>query len=230
VRANHAYNAYPTPSWVLPLPRSQRLANALGGWNAALGDHVLSIDEEKRLNEFNEAFDINLPDIDAAGCRMKLVKGLIIRDLSEGKVPQRLNISGALPLILSKDESIIFAFQDAEFQRVHTRTKYVGSSNGMSVRMMKGVYLRSSEYQGERFRTSENHSVGTGLLAVSNKNLFFYGPEVVKTPLKKIVSVQPYADGIGVFTSAGQNAKPQIFLLADPFFAANLILLASSLD
>jgi hypothetical protein len=33
VRANHAYNAYPTPSWVLPLPRSQRLANALGGWN-----------------------------------------------------------------------------------------------------------------------------------------------------------------------------------------------------
>ena len=54
--------------------------------DAALGDHVLSIDEEKRLNEFNEAFDINLPDIDEAGCRMKLVKGLILRDLSEGKV------------------------------------------------------------------------------------------------------------------------------------------------
>jgi hypothetical protein len=33
VRANRAYNAYPTPSWVLPLPRSERLANALGGWN-----------------------------------------------------------------------------------------------------------------------------------------------------------------------------------------------------
>ena len=33
VRANHAYNVYPTPSWVLPLPRSERLANALGGWN-----------------------------------------------------------------------------------------------------------------------------------------------------------------------------------------------------
>ena len=26
-------NAYPIPSWVLPLPRSERLANALGGWN-----------------------------------------------------------------------------------------------------------------------------------------------------------------------------------------------------
>ena len=34
VRVNQgAYYVYPTPSWVLPLPRSERLANALGGWN-----------------------------------------------------------------------------------------------------------------------------------------------------------------------------------------------------
>jgi hypothetical protein len=91
--------------------------------------------------------------------------------------------------------------------------------------MMKGVYLRSSEYRGERINTSELRSVGTGLLVVTNKNLFFYGPEVVKTPLKKIVGVQPYADGICVSTD-GRNAKP----LDDPFFAVNLISLASSLD
>ena len=33
MRGNHAYTAYPTPPWVLPLPHSERLANALGGWN-----------------------------------------------------------------------------------------------------------------------------------------------------------------------------------------------------
>ena len=33
VRANRPYTAYPTPSWVLPLPHSERLANALDGWN-----------------------------------------------------------------------------------------------------------------------------------------------------------------------------------------------------
>ena len=32
VRPNHGYT-YPIPPWVLPLPRSERLANALGGWN-----------------------------------------------------------------------------------------------------------------------------------------------------------------------------------------------------
>ena len=50
VRVNHAYNAYPTPSWVLPLPRSERLANALGGWNLAIppiliGTHASRIRE-----------------------------------------------------------------------------------------------------------------------------------------------------------------------------------------
>jgi hypothetical protein len=169
-----------------------------------------------------------LPDLDEAGCKLKLVKGQILRDLSEGKVPQRVNISGGLPINLSKNESIIFVFQGAEFQRLRTRTQYVGASNGMSVRIMKGVYLRSSDYRGERIQNSELQSVGTGLLAITNKNLFFYGPEIVKTPLRKIVGVQPYSDGIGVFTE-GQNAKPQIFKLADPFFAANLISLANSL-
>jgi hypothetical protein len=214
---------------IAPADLRKLVLDSMVRWiDGALGDHVLSIDEEKRLTEFTEAFDINLPDLDEAGCKLKLVKGQILTDLSEGKVPQRVNISGGLPISLSKNESIIFVFQDAEFQRLRTRTQYVGSSNGMSVRIMKGVYLRSSDYRGERIQSSEVQSVGTGLLAVTNKNLFFYGPEIVKTPLKKIVGVQPYSDGIGVFTE-GQNAKPQIFKLADPFFAANLISLANSL-
>ncbi len=36
VRSHHGYNgysSYPTPDWVRPLPHSERLANALGGWN-----------------------------------------------------------------------------------------------------------------------------------------------------------------------------------------------------
>jgi len=33
LRADHSNTFYPTPSWVLPLPHSQRLANALGGFN-----------------------------------------------------------------------------------------------------------------------------------------------------------------------------------------------------
>ena len=49
---------------------------------------------------------------------------------------------------------------------------------------MKGVYLRSSAYTGERIQTSEMQSAGPGYLIVTTKNLFFYGSEIVKIPLK----------------------------------------------
>ena len=133
-----------------------------------------------------------------------------------------------LTISFGKDESIIWIFLKCEYYKLHTRTRYVGSSYGTSVRVMKGVYLRSSNYEGERFQTSEMQSAGPVWLIVTTKNLFVYGPEIVKVPLKKIVGVQPYTDGIGVFRE-GQNAKPMHFKLDDPFYAANLISFANSL-
>jgi hypothetical protein len=160
---------------------------------------------------------------------MKLVKAAILRDLSEGRVPTRMKIEGSLPINLAKGESLIFAFQNAEYFKTHTRYHYVGGSSGTSFRLVKGVYLRSSSYKGERIRTDELQSGGTGYLIVTTKNLVFYGAEIVKAPLKKIIGVKPYTDGIEVFRE-GQNAKPMHFKIDDPFFAANLISLSNSLS
>ena len=112
---------------------------------------------------------------------------------------------------------------------MHTRTQYVGASKGMSVRVMKGVYLKSSEYRGERFKPQKRNPSALAVGRNKQKPLPLR-PRSCENALKKIVNVQPYADGISVFTSASQNAKPKIFLLDDPFFAANLILLANPLD
>jgi hypothetical protein len=198
----------------------------------ALSDHILSHEEEKRLEELTDAFDIEWADLDEVGYNYKdkLVKGLILRDLSEGKIPKgRVNLSGdTLPISLGKGEAIIWVFLKSEYHKLHTRSQYVGGSTGMSVRLMKGVYLRSSDYQGERIQTSELQSAGPGYLIVTTKNVFFYGSEIVKISLKKIVGVQPLTDGIGIHKE-GQNAKPMYFKLDDPFYAANLISLANSL-
>lgn len=194
----------------------------------ALSDHVLSHDEEKRLTDFTEAFNIENEDIDEVGYKLKLVKALTLRDLSEGQIPKRFKIEGPLPINLTRDESIIFVFQNAEYQKMNTRYHYAGRSSGTSVRLMKGVYLKSSGYKGERLKTDELQSVGKGHLIVTNKNVFFYGPEIVKMPLKKIAGVQPFTDGIAVFKDR-ENAKPAYFMLDDPLYAVNLISLASSL-
>ena len=152
----------------------------------ALSDHVLSHHEENRLNEVNEAFDIQESDLDELDYKKKLVKALILRDLSEGKIPNRTDLSvGTIPISLEKGETMIWAFMPTEYHKLHTRSQYVGGSTGMSVRLMKGMYLRSSAYKGERIQTSEMQSAGQGILVVTNKNLFFYGSsEIVKVPLK----------------------------------------------
>jgi hypothetical protein len=216
---------------VAPAELHKLVLSSMVRWiDGALSDHLLSHEEEKHLDEFVEAFDVQVADLDEVGCKIKLVKAQILRDLSEGVIPKRISISGSGSLIsLQKGESIIFAFQNAEYYKMQTRSQYVGSSIGMSARIVKGLYLKSSAFQGERIQTSELQSGGTGNLVVTNKNLFFYGSEIVKTPLKKIAGVQPYSDGIGVFRD-GQNAKPQYFKLDDPFYAANLISLANSLN
>ena len=73
------------------------IIGAMATWiDEALSDHVLSEDEEKRLTQFTEIFNIKIEDLDRMDCRKK-VKGLILRDLSEGRIPKRFTMSGTLP-------------------------------------------------------------------------------------------------------------------------------------
>jgi hypothetical protein len=54
-------------------------------------------------------------------------------------------------------------------------------------------------------------------------NVYFSAPlKAVKIPFKKIVSVHAYSDGVQIMRD-GANATPQIFKLADPLFAADMI-------
>ena len=130
----------------------------------ALGDHVLSHEEEKRLTDLIKAFSLQVADLTEVGYTKKIVKGLILRDLSENQIRNRTDLSaGTIPISLGKGETIIFAFTDAEYHKVHTRTQYVGGSIGMSVRLMKGVYLRASGHKGEPIQTSDLQSAGQGI-------------------------------------------------------------------
>ena len=61
--------------------------------------------------------------------------------------------------------------------RQHKERQYVGGSSGVSIRIMKGVYFRSSEFRGHpvtRTRTSRD-VVDVGQMAVTTKHLYFVG-------------------------------------------------------
>ena len=93
----------------------------------------------------------------------------------------------------------------------------------MSVRVARGVYLRSSAFKGEPVRTEYLSEEGTGLLAVTNRAVYFYSPaKSFKIIPKKIIAVEAFSDGISI-TPDGASPKPRFVKVDDPWFAANVI-------
>ena len=188
-----------------------------------LEDGVLDRDEENRLTEFKEYFSLSQDDLNKNGVLTKTAKAAIIRDILNGIIPQRLSVEGNLPINFQKDEKIVWAFQNAEYLEDKTRRQYVGGSQGVSVRIAKGVYYRTGTFKGHAVEHTERVHIDTGWVVITNKNLYFAGSQKsLRLPYGKIVSFEPYSDGIGVMRDAA-TAKPQIFVTGDGWFTYNAV-------
>jgi hypothetical protein len=204
------------------------------GWERAvdhfLEDGDLSVDEEASLTRFAEGVGLSEADMDRNGAKTRLVKGIVLRELMEGKVPARFRVTSVLPFNFQKNESLVWAFNDVTYLEDKTRRRYVGGSSGVSVRIAKGVYYRFGQFRGTPVETTETVRVGVGVLALTTKSLYFAGPgKSLRIPYKKIVTVTPFRDGIGVHRDAA-TAGPQYFLTNDGWFTYNLVINLSRLD
>jgi len=199
----------------------------VSGWeravNIAFDDGLLSEEEESALSELKEHFSLSQQILDRNGAYSKLVKGAVLRDIMDGSLPERMKIEGGLPFNLQKSEKVVWVFQGVNYYEEKTRTRYVGGSQGVSIRIAKGIYYRTGAFKGERVQTSETMLVDTGLLGVTNKHIYFAGPSKrFRIAYNKIVTFDPFSDGIGVQRDA-QTAKPQSFQTGDGWFTYNLI-------
>lgn len=199
----------------------------VSGWEKAVerafDDGVLSDEEESNLTELMQHFSLSQAELDKNGAYTKIVKGAVLRDIFEGIIPKRVKVDGNLPFNLQKTEKIIWVFQDVEYYEQKKRTKYVGGSQGISIRIAKGVYYRTGAFKGERVETHETIHADTGLLGVTNKHIYFSGgAKNFRIRYDKIVSFEPFSDGIGLQRDAA-TAKPQSFVTGDGWFTYNLI-------
>ena len=198
--------------------------------NITFDDDILSEEEETALsavlNELKQHFSLSLEKLDRNGAVTKIGKGAVLRDILDGKLPESVQIDqfrNNLPFNLQKTENLVWVFSDVDYYEVKTRTHYVGGSHGLSIRIAKGLYYRPSAFKGERVQTSETIHADTGLLGVTNKHIYFVGPSKrFRINYNKIVSFDPFSDGIGVQRDA-LTAKPQSFSTGDGWFTYNLI-------
>lgn len=209
------------------VPPTERKALLTKGWENSveqfLEDGILDTTEEKRLVEFKERFALSQSELDKNEALTKTVKAAVLRDVLNGIIPQRMSVDGNLPINLQKGEQIVWAFSGSKYLEDKTRRQFAGGSQGVSVRVMKGVYYRVGAFKGQAVEHTERVHIDTGWVVVTNKNIYFAGPrKSVRLPYAKIVSFEPFSDGIGVMRDTA-TAKPQIFVTGDGWFTYNLV-------
>jgi hypothetical protein len=190
---------------------------------SALEDGILSREEEKALVAYRDHFQITQEVLDRDGSYITIVKAGIIRDILEGKIPQRAEIVGQLPFNLQKAEIVIWPFPNTAYLEQRTRTTHEGSYQGVSIRVAKGLYYRTGGFSGNPVITSQMVNVATGCLGITQKHIYFSGgSKAFRVPYTKIVAFRPYSDGIGILRDAA-TARLQVFITGDGWFTYNLV-------
>jgi hypothetical protein len=188
--------------------------------NEALAGGVIAESDQTRICEIREAFGIDGTDV--GGVEGKCFqKALVLSGLHRGELP-KVNVQGRMPLSLAKGEAIIWVFNGVEGVTTETHSRFVGASSGVSVRLMKGLTVRSGRMQGHSVKTKSLASMGNGDLVITNRNLYFLtGVKVIK--LSRNVIVAASADNHGLAILRNGDLPPMIFKVEDPAFAADVI-------
>ena len=185
-------------------------------------DGVVSLDEEAALAQYISHFDLTQEELNRNGAQTSLVQAAVIRDITQGIVPQRQNITGTLPFNLMKSETLVWVIQGVDYLETVVRRERRGSSHGLSIRVARGLYYRPSTFRSRPIEWEETIHADTGLLGFTTKHLYFAGSrKKFRVRYDRIVSFDPYDDGFGIMRDA-QTAKPQTFRTGDGWFPYNL--------
>ena len=196
------------------------------GWETAvqgaLEDGVISEDEEAALSRYLDYFGIEQAQADRSGALTTLAQAGAIRDLTEGTIPQRQNIQSRIPFNLMKSEELVWVFDGVAYLEDVTRREMRGSSQGLTIRIARGIYYRPSAFKSRVVEWDETVRLDTGLMGLTTKHIYFAGDtKRFRVRYDRIVAFEPYSDGIGIMREA-QTAKPQTFITNDGWFTYNM--------
>ncbi len=204
----------------------------LRGWDSSVGkfleNGVLSVEEEKKINIFQDYFKFSAAELNQNNSYLKVVQSKILRSIMNGGVLAD-NFDNNLPIKLQKTEKIIYVFNDVDYYVENSKKDSIIGYGGSTSRIAKGVYYRSGAFNGRSVAKSEITYVDHGIMEITNKHIYFQGSSSnFRIWFNRIDSFYPYADGFGLLTD-NPSAKPHIFVVGDGWFVYNLITNISNL-
>ena len=138
----------------------------------------------------------------------------ILNDDKLPKIDQTLTRQGLLPLKVAKTEHLIYVFPQVRYAEQHVRREVVERSAGTSIRVMKGVSLRAGASRGTPVERDKIVDRGPGIMAITNKHLYFNGQRSFRIRFDKIVSVEPMHDAVSV-TRDRASALAEYFVVGE---------------
>ena len=187
-------------------------------------DGLLSLDEENALTRYADHSGLTQEDLNRNGTQTSVVQAAVIRDITQDIVLQRQNVQGRIPFNFMKSESLVWVIDGVDYLETVTRRERRGSSQGVSIRVARGLYYSPRQLRSRAVEWEETVKVDTGLLGLTTKHIYFAGSrKKFRVRYDRIVSFDPYEDSLGIMRDA-QTAKPQTFITGDGWFAHNLVL------
>ncbi len=223
------------------MPDSELRNVIAAGWGSAvkdaMEDHALSNKEKRGLNRYRECFDLGEAELNQVGAFDAFRMLSLLNVLNRGILPRPDVDSfttqfGRLPFNLMKSEVLLWVFGDVGYGEQITHREYQGSSMGVSIRIAKGVYVRPGSFRGRTVETTSMEHTDDGLFALTTKHIYFKGQnKAFRVRLDKIVSLDPYQDGLGIMRDTAR-AKPEVFYMGEipVWFSVNLIDAVQALD
>lgn len=216
------------------LSMQDRESALVDAWTRAadkyMDDGLLTEVEEARLAAAQERFLLDQRKLDREGALTRVGKASVLqRLLTKGELPD-IDAPAGFPLNLQKNERLVWLFNDVRYLEDRVRREFVGRSQGVSVRVVSGVYARLGAFKGKPVYSTDRVEVGKGLLVITTKHLYFSSPaHSMRIPFRKIVSFDQFSDAIGLMRDAA-SAKPQFFVTGDGWFTYNLITNVAQLE
>lgn len=185
-----------------------------------LADDIIDRGEERELKEYINANNLSVhPGFQDSKGYHKLIQALVLRDIKEERDFERIHIDD-LPILLGKSERVLWMYNNIDGYERKTGSKFTAGSSGVSLKICKGVYYRVGASKGQSTPYEYEKELGSGELILTNKAIYFIGRSQVKINYAKILSFNPYNDGITIVKD-GANPKPYTFVNLDPWFVIN---------
>lgn len=141
--------------------------------------------------------------------KIKDEKTKILITISEGDMSLLSPIPQSnVPIILKKNEVCYTGTGNIQFWEDRAVRKTGGGYGGFGFRVMKGVSFRVGKFGATGESHMERRHIDTGNVFVTNKRFIFVGSsKSIDVPLNKVLSVEPFSDGVGIARSNKQKTE-----------------------